>query len=416
MVLNYIFIAFFLVGFLVAIIKMLFLGETEIFSQMVNGMFDSAKTGFEISLGLTGMMALWLGLMKIGEGAGMVRNFSRAVQPIFTKIFKGVPKDHPAHGSIVMNFSANMLGLDNAATPLGLKAMSELQTLNPNPKVATDAQIMFLVLNTAGMTIIPTSIIAIRQTMAIKQGIEGFNGADIFLPILIVTFISFVIALFTAAIVQKINIWNRAIISFVVIFSAIIGGLSWWLQGLPEEQMNTAISIIGSVTIISIIMSFIIMGFVKKVNVYDLFIEGAKEGFEVAVSIIPYLIAMLVAIAVFRASGSMDFLLWGIASLFEAAGWNTDFVPTVPVAIMKPLSGSGARGLMVDVLQEYGVDSFQGKLASIMQGSTETTLFVLAVYFGSVKITNTRNAVILGLWADFVAIVVAILLAYLLYY
>lgn len=416
MVLNYIFIAFFVIGFIVALIKMLFLGDTEIFSTMINSMFDSAKTGFEISLGLTGMMALWLGLMKIGEGAGMVKQFSKAVQPVFTRIFKGVPKDHPAHGSIAMNFSANMLGLDNAATPLGLKAMDDLQSLNPNPKVATDAQIMFLVLNTAGMTIIPTSIIAIRQTMAIKEGIEGFNGADIFLPILITTFISFVIAMFTAAAVQKINVWNKAIISFVLIFSIIIGGLSYWLQGMEEEQMNQTIGIIGSVSIMAIVMSFIIAGLVKKVNVYDLFIQGATEGFKVAVSIIPYLIAMLIAISVFRASGSMDFLLWGIASIFQALGWNTDFVPTLPVAIMKPLSGSGARGLMVDVMQEYGVNSFQGKLASIMQGSTETTLFVLAVYFGSVKITNTRNAVLLGLFADLVAIVVAILLAYLFYY
>lgn len=416
MVLNYIFIAFFVIGFIVALIKMLFLGDTEIFSTMINSMFDSAKTGFEISLGLTGMMALWLGLMKIGEGAGMVKQFSKAVQPVFTRIFKRVPKDHPAHGSIAMNFSANMLGLDNAATPLGLKAMDDLQSLNPNPKVATDAQIMFLVLNTAGMTIIPTSIIAIRQTMAIKEGIEGFNGADIFLPILITTFISFVIAMFTAAAVQKINVWNKAIISFVLIFSIIIGGLSYWLQGMEEEQMNQTIGIIGSVSIMAIVMSFIIAGLVKKVNVYDLFIQGATEGFKVAVSIIPYLIAMLIAISVFRASGSMDFLLWGIASIFQALGWNTDFVPTLPVAIMKPLSGSGARGLMVDVMQEYGVNSFQGKLASIMQGSTETTLFVLAVYFGSVKITNTRNAVLLGLFADLVAIVVAILLAYLFYY
>lgn len=416
MVLNYIFIAFFVIGFIVALIKMLFLGDTEIFSTMINSMFDSAKTGFEISLGLTGMMALWLGLMKIGEGAGMVKQFSKAVQPVFTRIFKRVPKDHPAHGSIAMNFSANMLGLDNAATPLGLKAMDDLQSLNPNPKVATDAQIMFLVLNTAGMTIIPTSIIAIRQTMAIKEGIEGFNGADIFLPILITTFISFVIAMFTAAAVQKINVWNKAIISFVLIFSIIIGGLSYWLQGMEEEQMNQTIGVIGSVSIMAIVMSFIIAGLVKKVNVYDLFIQGATEGFKVAVSIIPYLIAMLIAISVFRASGSMDFLLWGIASIFQALGWNTDFVPTLPVAIMKPLSGSGARGMMVDVMQEYGVNSFQGKLASIMQGSTETTLFVLAVYFGSVKITNTRNAVLLGLFADLVAIIVAILLAYLFYY
>lgn len=412
MVLNYIWIGFFLVGFLVALYKLLMGGHDDIFSVMMNDFFDAAKNGFEISLGLTGMMALWLGIMKIGEGAGMIQRFSKTVEPLFSRIFKGVPKGHEAHGSIAMNFSANMLGLDNAATPLGLKAIADLQTLNPEPKRATDAQIMFLVLNTAGMTIIPTSIIAIRQTMAIQQGIVGFNAADIFLPILVCTFFSFIVALVITSLSQGINLWNRAILIFVIGFSVFIGGLAFWLQGLPQELMNQRIGQIGSVSIFTIILSFLIVGMVKKVNVYELFIEGAKEGFKVAIGIIPYLIAMLVAISVFRASGSMDFVLGGITSLVQVFGWNTDFVPALPVAFMKPLSGSGARGLMVDVMQEYGVNSFQGKLASIIQGSTETTFYVLAVYFGSVQITNTRNAVLLGLLADLIAVVVAIFVAY----
>lgn len=412
MVLNYIWIGFFLIGFLVALIKLLMGGHDDIFTAMLHSFFDAAKTGFEISIGLTGMMALWLGIMRIGEGAGMIQYFSKGVAPLFSKIFKGVPKEHPAHGSIAMNFSANMLGLDNAATPMGLKAMSDLQTLNPHPEKATDAQIMFLVLNTAGMTIIPTSIIAIRQTIALQQGLIGFNAADIFLPILICTFCSFVLALLITCLVQGISLWSKNILFFVLGFIGLLAVLMWSLNGLPEEVMQARIGQIGGITIFGVIISFIILGLVKKVNVYELFIDGAKDGFKVAIGIIPYLIAMLVAISVFRASGSMDYILSMMVSFFQLLGWNTDFVPALPVAMMKPLSGSGARGLMVDVMNEYGVDSFQGKLAAIIQGSTETTFYVLAVYFGSVKITNTRNAVLLGLLADFIAVVIAILVAY----
>lgn len=416
MVLNYIWIGFFLIGFVVAMFKLLMGGHDDIFTVLLHSFFDAAKTGFEISIGLTGMMALWLGIMRIGEGAGMIQNFSKGVAPLFSKIFKGVPKGHPAHGSIAMNFSANMLGLDNAATPMGLKAMADLQSLNPHPEKATDAQIMFLVLNTAGMTIIPTSIIAIRQTIALQQGLIGFNAADIFLPILIATFLSFVLALIITCIAQGISLWSKTILLFIVGFISVLGLLIWGLNGLPEEVMQARIGQIGGITIFTIIISFILLGVIKKVNVYELFIEGAKDGFKVAIGIIPYLIAMLVAISIFRASGSMDFILSILVSFFQMLGWNTDFVPALPIAMMKPLSGSGARGLMVDVMNEYGVDSFQGKLAAIIQGSTETTFYVLAVYFGSVKIIHTRNAVILGLIADFVAVVIAVLVAYWFFY
>lgn len=416
MVLNYIWVGFFLVGFLVALYKLLWAGQMDIFGIMMTDLFEAAKNGFEISLGLTAMMALWLGIMKIGEGAGMIQRFARGVNPFFSAIFKGVPKGHPAYGNIAMNFSANMLGLDNAATPLGLKAMKDLQSLNPQKERATDAQIMFLVLNTAGLTIIPTSIIAIRQTMALQEGLVGFNGADIFLPLLIVTFVSFVGAMIVTSIVQRNNIFKLPVILFVVVFGSLLFVLAYWLQQYPPEKMNTYIGTIGSLIILGIIMVFIVAGLIKRLNVYELFIEGAKEGFTTAVKIIPFLIAMLAAISVFRTSGCMDIMISGIAQLFAALGFNTEFVPTLPVALMKPLSGSGARGLMVDVMQQYGVDSFQGKLASILQGSTETTFYVLAVYFGSVQIKNTRHAVACGLIADLIGIVMAILVGYFFFY
>jgi spore maturation protein SpmA len=416
MVLNYIWIAFFLIGFVVALLKLIVFGQMDIFNIMMTDLFNSAKTGFEISIGLTGMMALWLGIMKIGEGAGMVNLFSRGVQPFFRTIFRGIPKGHPAYGSVAMNFSANMLGLDNAATPLGLKAMDELQSLNPVKERASDAQIMFLVLNTAGMTIIPTSIIAIRQTMAIQQGIPNFNGADIFLPILIATFVSFAGGMIVTAIFQKINLFKWPVLVFLLGFGGLIFGLAAWLQQYPPEQMNRYIGLIGSLTIISILICFVLAGLIKKLNVYDLFVEGAKEGFTTAIRIIPYLIAMLAAISVFRTSGCMGYLVSGIGHVVAACGLNTDFVPALPVAFMKSLSGSGARGLMIDVMQVHGVNSFVGKLASIMQGSTETTFYVLAVYFGSVQIKNTRHAVICGLLADLIGMIAAIVVAYLFFH
>jgi spore maturation protein SpmA len=412
MVLNYVWIGFFLIGFIVALYKVAFLGQMDIFSTMVTNLFDSAKTGFEISIGLTGMMALWLGIMKIGEHAGVVNVFARGVQPFFKTLFRGVPKGHPAYGNIAMNFSANMLGLDNAATPLGLKAMNDLQELNPQKEKASDAQIMFLVLNTAGITLIPSSVIAIRQSMAIEQHIANFNAADIFLPILISTFVAFTAGILITSAFQRINIFKWPVIIFILGFGGAIFRLAAWLRQFPAETMSKYVGLIGSGVILTIIMLFLIAGLRKKLNVYDLFIEGAKEGFTTAIKIIPYLVAMLAAISVFRSSGCMDYLVNGIAFVVAAMGLNTDFVPALPVAFMKPLSGGGARGLMVDVLKEHGVNSFPGKIASIIQGSTETTFYVLAVYFGSVNVKDTRYALLCGLLADGIGLITAILVGF----
>ncbi|WP_129020126.1 nucleoside recognition domain-containing protein [Edaphocola flava] len=416
MVLNYVWIGFFLIGFIVALYKVAFLGQMDIFSTMVTNLFDSAKTGFEISIGLTGMMALWLGVMKIGEHAGVVNFFARGVQPFFKTLFRGVPKGHPAYGNIAMNFSANMLGLDNAATPLGLKAMNDLQELNPQKEKASDAQIMFLVLNTAGITLIPSSVIAIRQSMAIEQHIANFNAADIFLPILISTFVAFTAGILITSAFQRINIFKWPVIIFILGFGGAIFGLAAWLRQFPAETMSKYVGLIGSGVILTIIMLFLIAGLRKKLNVYDLFIEGAKEGFTTAIKIIPYLVAMLAAISVFRSSGCMDYLVGGIAFVVAAMGLNTDFVPALPVAFMKPLSGGGARGLMVDVLKEHGVNSFPGKIASIIQGSTETTFYVLAVYFGSINVKDTRYALLCGLLADGIGLITAILVGYLFFH
>ena len=412
MALNYIWVAFFIIGFTVAIIKAIATGDGSIMSNMMNGMFDSAKTGFTISIGLTGMMALWLGIMRVGEKGGVISAFSRTVSPFFRVLFKGVPKEHPASGSVMMNFSANMLGLDNAATPLGLKAMEELQDLNESDNTASDAQIMFLVLNTAGVTLIPTSVIAITQTLAIEQNIPNFNAADIFLPTLIVTFISFVAGMIAVAIYQKINLLKLPVLLFVGGFGAVIFLLYYFLSKLPPEEMGSAIGAIGAGIIMLLVVMFIVAGVVKKINVYDHFVEGAKEGFKVAIRIIPYLVAMLVAISVFRTSGCMDYLVTGIGNIVAAAGLPTDWVADLPIGLMKPLSGSGARGVMIDVMNAHGVDSFQGKLAAIMQGSTETTFYVLAVYFGSVNIKNSKYALVCGLFADLISVIVAIIVAY----
>jgi len=410
-VLNYIWIGFFLIGFAVALARLL-QGDVMVFSQMLSGIFDTAKTGFDISLGLVGVMSLWLGIMKIGENAGVIQLFSRALAPLFGRIFPEIPKGHPAGGSIVMNFSANMLGLDNAATPLGLKAMAELQELNPKKDVASNAMIMFLVLNTAGITLIPTSVIAIRQTMALDQHLLNFNAADIFLPTLIGTFISFVSGLMAVAWVQKINLLSPPMLAFFGGFIALMAGLFAWLHQYPAEVMSTYIGVLGSVVIMSIIALFIGVGAWRRINVYESFVEGAKEGFGVAIQIIPYLIAILVAISVFRVTGCMDYVVRGLAAVIAAVGLPTDFVPALPVGLMKTLSGSGARGLMVDVMRTYGVDSFQGKLAAIIQGSTETTFYVLAVYFGSVNIKKTRYALTCGLIADLVGLVGTIVVGY----
>lgn len=413
--LNLIWTGFFLVGFVAALLQAL-QGDVDIFSRVLTGLFDTAKTGFEISLGLTGVMSLWLGLMKIGERGGLIQLFGRALSPFFRRIFPDIPPGHPAGGSIVMNFSANLLGLDNAATPLGLKAMRELQEINPKPDTASNPMIMFLVLNTAGITLIPTSVIAIRQSLAVKQGLVGFNAADIFLPTLLGTFISFSAGLIAVALWQRVNLLNRAVIGFFAAFLALMGGLYAWLGNLPPEQMTQTISLLGSGLIVSIVVLFIAVAAWRRINAYEAFVEGAKEGFGVAVQIIPYLVAMLVAISVFRSTGCMAYVIEAIRTAVVALGLNADFVPALPVGLMKTLSGSGARGLMVDVMTTYGVDSFQGKLAAIIQGSTETTLYVLAVYFGSVNISRTRYALACGLIADAVGLVGAIAVAYWFYH
>ena len=413
--LNFVWIGFFLTGFLAAVVQLL-QGDLTIFSRVLTGLFDTAKTGFEISLGLTGIMSLWLGLMKIGERGGLIQLFGKALAPFFRRIFPDIPAGHPANGSIVMNFSANLLGLDNAATPLGLKAMRELQEINPQKDTASNPMIMFLVLNTAGITLIPTSVIALRQTLAVKQGLLGFNAADIFLPTLLGTFVSFTAGLVAVALWQRISLFSRPVLLFFASFATIIGGLYAWFGSLSSEQMAQRIGLLGSGLIVAIIALFIAVAAWRRIDAYEAFVDGAKEGFGVAVQIIPYLIAMLVAISVFRTSGCMDYLVDAIRRIVIAGGLNADFVPALPVGLMKTLSGSGARGLMVDVMSTYGVDSFQGKLAAIIQGSTETTFYVLAVYFGSVNITKTRYALACGLIADVVGLVGAIFIAYAFYH
>ena len=405
MVLNYIWICFLVIGFVVGFAQLL-LGNMEVLPAMMDATFTSAKTGFEISLGLTGVLSLWLGVMKIGERGGVIEGFSRVVAPFFSMIFPDVPKQHPAMGSMFMNISANMLGLDNAATPLGLKAMSELQTLNSKKDTATNAMIMFLVLNTSGLTLIPVSVMVYRAQLG------AANPADVFLPILIATFASSVAGLIAVAAYQKINLFNKTVLGVIGGMAVLIGGLFWGMRYLSEDEMMVWSSVISAFVLLGIIVSFVVMATVRRVNVYEAFIDGAKEGFQVAVGVIPYLIAILVAVGVFRASGAMDYMIDCIAWLVGLMGLPTDFVGALPTALMKPLSGSGARGLMVDAMQQYGADSFVGRLASVIQGSTDTTFYVLAVYFGSVGVKNTRHAVVCGLIADFVGIIAAIIVAY----
>ncbi|MDO8994604.1 MAG: nucleoside recognition domain-containing protein, partial [Daejeonella sp.] len=404
MALNYIWIGFFVIAFLVALVKLIFFGDTAIFNNVVNGMFDSAKTGAEISIGLIGVMTFWLGIMKIGERAGMISLFAKGVSPFFSRLFPGVPKNHPANGSIIMNFSANMLGLDNAATPVGLKAMQELQELNPEKDTATNAQIMFLVLNTAGITLIPTGVIALRMANG------AANPADVFIPCLIGTFISFLAGMIAVSFYQKINLLQLPILIFFGGFIALMAGLYFWLGSLPPDQIQIYAGLLGGIIIFSIITLFIVYGASKKVNVYEAFIDGAKEGFSTSIMIIPFLIAILVAISAFRTTGCMDYVVNAIGAVVAAMGLDTSFVPALPVGLMKTLSGGGARGLMVDVMTTYGADSFQGRLASVIQGSSETTFYVLAVYFGSVGIKKPRYALVCGLIADLVGLIAAIFL------
>lgn len=411
MALNLVWLGFFLAAFVAALVQTA-LGDWQAFPRQMSALFDAARTGFEVALGLTGMMALWLGFMKIGERAGMIDVFARAVRPLMRQLFPGVPAGHAAHGAMTMNISANLLGLDNAATPLGLAAMRELQTLNRTPETATDAQIMFLVLNTAGLTLIPTSVIAIRQTLAVKQGLTGFNAADIFLPTLVVTAITLACALLAVAWVQRIRLWRRAVLVPLGAVLLPIALLAAWFAQLAPERAAQLMGVAGAGVILAIVALFMTAGLVRRVDVYSAFIDGAKEGFAVAVQIIPYLVAMLAAIAVFRAAGLMDWAMGGIGWLVAAMGWPTDFLPALPVGLMKVLSGSGARGLMVDVMQTHGVNSFAGQLAAIIQGSTETTFYVLAVYFGSVGVKHTRHALACALLADAVGLVAAVLVAY----
>lgn len=410
MALNYIWIFFFVVAFIIGLAKLIFLGDTGVFPAMMTSTFDMAKTGFEVSLGLTGVLTLWMGIMKIGEKGGVVHLFAKVVGPFFNKLFPSLGKDHPAHGSILMNIVANMLNLDNAATPMGLKAMKEMQATNPVEDTASDAQIMFLVLNASGLTIIPVSIMVYRTQLG------AVNPSDVFIPILIATFFATMAGLMAVAWHQKINLFNKTILAYVGTLTAFIAGIIWYFSGLNKDEIQLISSVASNLIIFSVIVSFILLALWKRVNVYEAFIEGAKDGFKTAIMIIPYLIAILVAIGVFRTSGAMEWTISGISWAFQQFGINTDFIPALPTGLMKSLSGSGSRGLMVDAMKMYGADSFVGRVACTIQGSTDTTFYVLAVYFGSVGIKNTRYALTCGLIADFVGLVAAILLAYLFFH
>jgi len=405
MVLNYIWIAFFLLAAVCAIVQG-FIGNTGVFADIIGSTFDNAKTAFEISLGLTGVLSLWMGIMKIGEKGGMVNILSKALSPVFTKLFPDIPKGHPATGHIFMNIAANMLGLDNAATPLGLKAMESMQELNTKKDTATNPMIMFLVLNTSGLTIIPVSIMVYRAQMGAAQ------PTDVFVPILLATFAATLAGIIVTSLYQRINLLQPVLLITLGGLCALVAGVIWGFSQMDKETMDTVSTLSANIILFSIILAFIISGMTKRINVYEAFIEGAKDGFTTAVRVIPYLVAILVAIGVFRASGGMDLLIQGINWAVESCGGNTDFVASLPTALMKPLSGSGARGMMVDTMTTYGADSFAGRLACIFQGSTDTTFYILAVYFGSVGIRHTRHAVTCGLLADLAGILAAIAVAY----
>ena len=407
MVLNYIWIGFIIIAFVIALAKLIFLGDVTVFPALIDSTFASSKTAFEISLGLTGVLSLWLGIMKIGERGGVVNVLARALSPVFTRLFPDIPKGHPVTGAIFMNIAANMLGLDNAATPLGLKAMEQLQTLNPNKETATNPMIMFLVLNTSGLTLIPISIMVYRAQLGAAQ------PTDVFIPILLATFFSTVAGIIITSIYQRINLLNRTMLLTLGGMAVVVGAIIWGFGQLDKDQMNIVSTSVANILLMTIIVAFVLAGMKHRINVYDAFVEGAKEGFTTAVRIIPYLVAILVAIGLFRASGAMDMLINGVATLVKALGGNSDFVGALPTALMKPLSGSGARGMMVDAMTTYGADSFVGRLSCIFQGSTDTTFYILAVYFGSVGIRNMRHAVPCGLLADLAGVIAAIGIAYL---
>ncbi len=407
MVLNYIWIAFFLISFCIGLLRLIVMGDMEVFPNMMNSTFETSKTAFEISLGLTGVLSLWMGIMKIGENGGVVNVIAKLLSPIFVKLFPEIPKGHPVTGSIFMNISANMLGLDNAATPLGLKAMEQMQELNKKKDTASNSMIMFLVLNTSGLTLIPVSIMVYRAQMGAQ------NPTDVFIPILLATFFSTLAGIVATSLYQRINLLNKTVLAFLGGASLVVATIIWGASNMEREQMNVISTLVANILLMTIIISFIIAGMRKKINVYDSFVEGAKDGFTTAVRIIPYLVAILVAIGVFRSSGAMDMLVDGVKWTVAACGLDTDFVGALPTALMKPLSGSGARGMMVDAMSTYGADSFVGRLACIFQGSTDTTFYILAVYFGSVGIRYTRHAVACGLLADLAGIISAIAMCYL---
>ena len=407
MVLNYIWVAFFLVAFVIAAVKLLFWGDFDVFPAMMDSTFASSKTAFEISLGLTGVLSLWMGVMKVGEKGGVVNVLARLLSPVFTKLFPDIPKGHPVTGSIFMNIAANMLGLDNAATPLGLKAMEQMQELNPKKDTASNPMIMFLVLNTSGLTLIPVSIMVYRAQMGAAQ------PTDIFIPILLATFFSTVSGIIVTSLFQRINLFNRTMLFTLGGACLLVASIIWGFSQMSPEMMNRVSTTAANILLMLIITGFIVAGVRKKVNVYDAFIEGAKDGFQTAVRIIPYLVAILVGIGVFRASGAMDMLIGGLRAAVGATGFDSQWVDAMPTALMKPLSGSGARGMMVDAMTTYGADSFVGRLSSVFQGSTDTTFYILAVYFGSVGVSRTRHAVTCGLLADLAGIIAAIAICYL---
>lgn len=410
MVLNYIWIAFFVIAFIVALCKLLFMGDTDIFTEIMGATFSSSKTAFEISLGLTGILALWLGIMKIGEQSGLIRTLSRWLNPVLSKLFPEIPKGHPAMGAMFMNIAANMLGLDNAATPMGLKAMKELQELNPQKDTASNSMIMFLVLNTSGLTLIPITIMMYRAQLGAAQ------PTDVFIPILLTTFCSTLAGVIAVSFAQRINLLTKGTLIFILGVSVVFGGLIYLFTSLPKSQVNVASTLSANIILFTVIICFIVSGLRKKINVYDAFIEGAKDGFTTAVRIIPYLVAFLVGIAVFRTSGAMDIIVDGIGWFFALLGVDTSFVGALPTGIMKSLSGSAANGLMIDTMEAYGADSFVGRTSSVIRGASDTTFYILAVYFGSVGITRTRNAISCGLIADGAGIIAAILFSYLFFF
>lgn len=406
MVLNYIWIAFFVVAFVLGLVRLVFFGDTGVFPLMMRSTFEMAKTGFEISLGLTGVMTLWMGLMRVGEKGGIVELMSKAVGPLFRRLFPEIPKDHPAAGSIMMNIAANMLGLDNAATPLGLKAMTQLQEINPEKDTASNAMIMFLVLNASGLTIIPVSIMVYRAQLG------AADPSDVFLPILLATFCSTLAGLLSVALIQRINLLNKVVLAYLGTLTLLVSGIIWYFSTIPQDRIETLSAVSANLILFGLLIAFIILAFFRKVNVYEAFIEGAKDGFSIAIKIIPYLVAILVAVGVFRVSGAMDFVVGGIGRIVAVLGIDGEFVKALPTAFMKPLSGSGARGLMVDAMKQFGADSFVGRLSCIFQGAADTTFYIIAVYFGSVGIRKTRYALTCGLIADFAGTLAAVFIAY----